>query len=184
MLSESVKLGYYAKTVLIFSSPWWRSADLSGVLTSGEGPISFTRDTCVEEDDQYSITCFHVGKPGREWSRLSAKDRQNAVLEQFNAAFGKVVDIIPEPKGIIEKEWTKEEWALGAPCPVMMPGAMTSDSGKSIRQRHGHIHFVGTETSYVWKGYMEGAVRSGVRGAREVIEACKSKSGQGHDLYG
>jgi monoamine oxidase len=26
------------------------------------------------------------------------------------------------------------------------------------------LHFVGTETSYVWKEYMEGAVRSGRRG--------------------
>ena len=31
------------------------------------------------------------------------------------------------------------------------------------------LHFVGPETSYVWKGYMEGAVRSGRRGAAEVV---------------
>lgn len=46
-----------------------------------------------------------------------------------------------------------------------------SDVGKALRAPFGAIHFVGTETSFEWKGYMEGAVRSGERGAAEVIEA-------------
>jgi len=33
------------------------------------------------------------------------------------------------------------------------------------------VHFVGTETAYEWKGYMDGAVRSGERGATEVVDA-------------
>lgn len=174
-LGESTKLGYYSKTVLVFSEPWWRAANLSGVFTSDDGPISFTRDTVSEDDSQYSITCFHVGEPGREWSRLSAEDRRASVLEQFNEAFGSVVDEVPEPINILEKEWTKDPWALGGPSPVMMPGTMTSKAGQSIRESFGNIHFVGTETALVWKGYMEGAVRSGVRGAKEVIKACKSE---------
>ncbi|KAK8147855.1 hypothetical protein G3M48_000918 [Beauveria asiatica] len=48
---------------------------------------------------------------------------------------------------------------------------MTSAAGQSIRDHYKHVHFIGTETSYVWKGYMEGAVLSGIRGAKEVIAA-------------
>jgi monoamine oxidase len=45
-----------------------------------------------------------------------------------------------------------------------------------LRAPTGRIHFVGTETAYEWKGYMEGAVRSGERGAAEVLLALnKSK---------
>lgn len=40
-----------------------------------------------------------------------------------------------------------------------------------IRAPVGRLHFVGTETSFEWKGYMEGAVRSGERGAAEVLLA-------------
>ncbi|KAM5341222.1 hypothetical protein ACJ41O_015331 [Fusarium nematophilum] len=167
-LSESTKLGYWSKTVLVFSSPWWRDAGLSGEFTS-DGPICLTRDTCVPDANQYSITCFHVGEPGREWSRLSAKERQDAVLQQFRAAFGTVA-IVPEPTNILEKEWAKDHWFQGGPSPVMPPGIMTG-AGKSIREPFNNIHFIGTETSLVWKGYMEGAVRSGDRGAQEVIEA-------------
>jgi monoamine oxidase len=33
------------------------------------------------------------------------------------------------------------------------------------------IHWAGSETSEVWPGYMDGAVRSGERAASEVLEA-------------
>jgi monoamine oxidase len=32
------------------------------------------------------------------------------------------------------------------------------------------VHFAGTETAGEWKGYMEGAVRSGERAAAEVVQ--------------
>ncbi|CVL00467.1 related to amine oxidase [flavin-containing] B [Fusarium mangiferae] len=169
-IADSTKLGYYSKSILVFDEPWWRNANLSGVLTSMDGLISFTRDTCVPEDKQYSITCFHVGQPGREWSKLSEQERKDTVLKQFNDAFGTVVDEIPKPVNIIEKDWLKDPWFLGGPSPVMTPGLLTG-AGKSIRDPFRNIHFIGTETSIVWKGYMEGAIRSGIRGAREVVEA-------------
>lgn len=170
ILSRS-KMGYYAKTVLIFSEPWWRNAGLSGEFSSEEGTISFTRDTSVPEHGKFSITCFHAGNPGRHWSRLLEEERQARVWHQFHAAFQTVVDCVPEPIKIIEKEWSKDPWVRGNPMPVTMPGVMSSSAGQSIRDPFGNIHFVGTETAFVWKGYMEGAVRSGVRGAAEVIEA-------------
>ena len=48
---------------------------------------------------------------------------------------------------------------------------MLTEAGKAVAERVGNLHFVGTETSDGWAGYMEGAVRSGVRGAREVTES-------------
>lgn len=39
----------------------------------------------------------------------------------------------------------------------------------------GNVHFIGTETSTEWNGYMEGAILSGDRGAQEVIEALGSR---------
>ncbi|KAF5238900.1 hypothetical protein FANTH_10143 [Fusarium anthophilum] len=169
-LAHSTELGYYSKSILVFDEPWWRNANLSGVLTSMDGLISFTRDTAVPQDKQYSITCFHVGQPGREWSQLSKQERQDTVMKQFNDCFGTVVDKVPEPINIIEKDWLKDPWFLGGPSPVMKPGLLTG-AGKSIRDPFKNIHFIGTETSIVWRGYMEGAIRSGIRGAHEATEA-------------
>jgi monoamine oxidase len=41
--------------------------------------------------------------------------------------------------------------------------------GQALRKPVGRIHWAGTETSEVWNGYMDGAVRSGERAAREVL---------------
>lgn len=50
----------------------------------------------------------------------------------------------------------------------MGPGGLTKFE-HVLRAPVGRIHFVGTETAFEWKGYMEGAVRSGERGAQEVL---------------
>ena len=42
--------------------------------------------------------------------------------------------------------------------------------GPAIREPVGRIHWAGTETSNYWNGYMDGAVRSGQRAAREVLD--------------
>jgi monoamine oxidase len=43
--------------------------------------------------------------------------------------------------------------------------------GPALREPFEGIHFAGTESSDYWIGYMDGAVRSGERVAKEVIEA-------------
>ena len=168
------ELGYYAKALLIYSHPWWRDLNLSGVSNSVIGPVGFTRDTCSEEDRQFSLTCFIVASLGRRWSRLSAAERQDQVLAQiatmFGAASSEGTKAVPAPVQIIEQEWVKEEWSEGAPSPVMALGSLSKGGMVRITEPFMNVHFVGTETADVWRGYMDGAVRSGERGAKEVVE--------------
>ncbi|KAI1014642.1 hypothetical protein LB503_003737 [Fusarium chuoi] len=175
-LGESTALGCTSKAIFVFDKPWWRDAGFSGIIECETGPIHFSRDTCSPEDGQYSITCFVVGDRGRDWSKWSYAEKRRIVLEQFNGVFSGVGVKAPEPVNIILQEWIKQPWIWGCPSPVMMPGTLTSDSGKALREVVGRVHFVGTETSLVWKGYMDGAVRSGIRGAEEVIRAFKGES--------
>ncbi|KAF5647319.1 flavin-containing protein [Fusarium sp. NRRL 52700] len=165
-------------SIFVFDKPWWRDAGLSGIIECETGPIHFSRDTCSPEDGQYSITCFVVGDRDRDGSKWSYTEKRRIVLEQFSRVFSGVGVKAPEPVNIILQEWTKQPWIWGCPSPVMMPGTLTSDSGKALREVVGRVHFVGTETSLVWKGYMDGAVRSGIRGAEEVIRAFKGESAE------
>jgi monoamine oxidase len=174
-ITSHTALGYYAKTLLIYSWPWWRDLNLSGVSNSVVGPVGFTRDTCSKDDHQYSLTCFIVASLGRTWSRLSATERQGQVLEQIATMFGAAApggaESVPKPVQILEQEWVKEEWIEGAPNPVMALGALSEGGLVRITEPFMNVHFVGTETADVWRGYMDGAVRSGERGAIEVIDA-------------
>ncbi len=74
-----------------------------------------------------------------------------------------------------ETIWMVEPWSLGAPCPVPGPGTWEK-LGPALRESFENIHFVGTETAFLWKGYLEGAITSGERGAREVILALQDKA--------
>jgi monoamine oxidase len=176
-LADSTVLGYYAKTILIYSSPWWRAPNinLNGSFSSLNGYVSFTNDTCVLSDSQFSITCFLVGSTGRSWSILSPIKRRQVVLDQIASMVeGEHRRKVYDTEEIVEQEWAKEQWSQGAPCPVMEPGLLNRYFDV-LRRSAGDVHFVGTETAYEWKGYMEGAVRAGERGAEEVIESLSKK---------
>ena len=74
------------------------------------------------------------------------------------------------PKDYVEKNWADEEWTRGCPVAYMPPGVL-SDFGTAIREPVGRIHWAGTETATFWNGYMDGAVSSGERVAKEVVAA-------------
>jgi monoamine oxidase len=172
MLSENTAMGYYSKMIFLFSEPWWRNAGLSGIFNAENGPVRFSRDTSVPSDNQWSITCFIVAERGRQWSKLSKAARRRQVWAQFSQAFGKFVDNLPAPTNILEIEWSRQAFFLGAPCPVMAPGVLTA-VGTDLVTPFQNVHFVGTETATVWRGYMEGAVRSGQREGAKVVKSLK-----------
>ncbi|KAK5043604.1 hypothetical protein LTR84_011364 [Exophiala bonariae] len=167
-LSQSNKLGYQLKVMIVYAEPWWRAGGLCGLMQSFEGPVAVTRDSSVE-GKQYSLTCFVPGDSGRKLASGTQKERFDAVLAQIARVFGPFVGgKVPQPLAMAEHEWAKDQWAQGCPCPVSPPGVMTQ-FGHALRTPHGKVHFVGTETAFEWKGYMDGAIRSGERGAKEVI---------------
>lgn len=73
-------------------------------------------------------------------------------------------------------EWTAEEFSgFGCPCPALPPGVLSA-AGDVLCESFRNVHFAGTETSIEWKGILEGAVRSGERGASEVQDQLKALS--------
>lgn len=171
-ITSATKLGFYAKSILIYRKPWWRASKFCGLSQSFVGPAAVTRDTSDDAKGQYSLTCFVVGELGRAYFEQKQQTRRSTILSQMVSVFGNkhrgdIYDVVD----IVEQNWADdEEWSRGAPCPVTGPGVM-SRSGTGLNKPSGHVHFVGTETAGVWKGYMDGAVRSGERGAAEVIAA-------------
>ncbi|RDW66794.1 amine oxidase-4 [Coleophoma crateriformis] len=168
-LTNSTKLGCTSKMILCYEKPWWRSQDLSGMTQSFRGPYTITRDTSNDSAGHYSLTSMPGADAARAWGTLPAHERRAQILAQVAEIFGNAEEAY-RPIEIFEMEWSKEEFSKGCPCPVMPPNAL-SNWGFALREPFGGVHFVGTETAYEWKGYMEGAVRSGERGAEEVVLA-------------
>ncbi|KAK0640794.1 hypothetical protein B0T16DRAFT_514756 [Cercophora newfieldiana] len=163
--------------VLEYSEPWWRKAGLSGFIESSTGgPVSVTHDTCMAEEDHYSLTCSVVGESGRIWSSLTAEERRRNIVDHVGRVLGsRVKEPIPLPTSIVARQW------LDGTMPAMPPDvldSLESEAGKTIGKPWGNVHFVGAETADVWKGWMDGALRSGVRGAKEVIQLLVEEGGQ------
>ncbi|PYH94189.1 amine oxidase [Aspergillus ellipticus CBS 707.79] len=170
LFTSSTRLGYYTKVMAVCNKPWRRANGLSGASQSFVGPAAATRDTSDDAYPRYRLTSFIAGRPGETWSQLPPAERKAAVLTQLAHLFGS--NDADHPIEYIEQHWSSEEWSLGCPCPYTSPGMLTG-VGESISEPHGHVHFVGTETAVEWKGYMEGALTSGIRGANEVVSHLK-----------
>lgn len=166
-MCNTTKLGDYGKMVVFYKTPWWRASGLTGMSQTHQGPFGVTRDSSVDADGHYSLTCFMVGRPARVWSEKSPEARKQEVVTKIQQLFSPFAKV-EEPIDYIEQIWKNEQWSQGCPCPAMPPGGLTKFE-HVLRAPAGRIHFVGTETAFEWKGYMEGAVRSGERGAQEVL---------------
>jgi monoamine oxidase len=77
---------------------------------------------------------------------------------------------------ILEQEWAKKPWSQGAPSPVMGPG-LFNKYADVLRAPCSSLHFVGTETAYEWKGYINSAISARERGVQEVIQALRKSAG-------
>lgn len=174
---DSVHLGPYCKCILLYSSPWWRNVGLNGSFIDLGGPVVFSRDVSSDADEMFAISCLIGGKYAHNWAKLPVSRRVAVVKDQLATMIGpehgaKIYDTIQT----IEKSWGKEPYIEGVPCPMPAPGVWAR-LGNALRSPFGGLHFIGTETAFEWKGYMEGAVRSGERGAAEVIALLKEEGG-------
>lgn len=168
---SSTKLGFYTKVIACYSSPWWREAGSCGLALSFHGPVIVARDTSVDVDGQFSLTCFVNGDVGAAWAKLPQHERRTQVLSHIDTMFdGGRRGHALLPIEVFEQIWRDEEWFEGAVCPVTGPGVL-NEAGAVMGEKVGNLSFVGTEFAAEWKGYMEGAVCSGEEGAKEVIRA-------------
>lgn len=86
-------------------------------------------------------------------------------MQSFVTFFGPEAAL---PMRYLDHSYLNEEWSKGCYAAVPQPGFWTS-VGHAIRQPVGCIHWAGTETSDIWNGYIDGAVRSGERVAKEIL---------------
>ena len=71
------------------------------------------------------------------------------------------------PRRLVVQDWGREPWTRGCPVGNAPPGLL-SGAAEALRAPVGRIHWAGTETAEIWNGYMEGAIRSGIRAAHEI----------------
>jgi monoamine oxidase len=159
--------GDMIKAQLIYATPWWRAKGLSGQLVVPAGPAGITYENTPESGAPGVILGFVGGRFAKRFRALDTAGRKQAFVDELAAALGE------EARGdseYFDMDWTAEPFTRGCPTGSTAPGVL-SRYGSHIRPPIGRIHWAGTETSDYWAGYMDGAVRSGERVAKEVRKA-------------
>ena len=166
---QSSGYGFYTKAMMEFRSPFWIEKGCCGLVQSFVGPASVVRDTSSPSDSKHVLTCFMAGDPGRAWAEKSAREREESLIVQLQRLFG-VTGLMKNFVKMYTYDWAGDQWSgWGCPCPSLTPGVISTFGADTLRQPWHDVHFAGTETAGEWKGYMEGACRSGERAAAEVI---------------
>jgi monoamine oxidase len=168
-LLKALVPGSLTKAEAVYDRPFWRDAGLSGQGVADVGPANTIFDNSPPDGSLGVLFGFIGGSSHAPWAKLPADQRRAQVLENLAAYVG---DAARSPTDYIEQDWTKERWTRGCPVAHTAPGVLTK-YGPWLRRAAGKVHFAGTETSDYWLGYMDGAVRSGERAAREVLAALR-----------
>ena len=165
-LMQRMPMGSVIKVNAVYDEPFWRQEGLSGRAGSDEGPIRTVFDNTPKSGSPGILIGFIEGKDARDLSGVAEPERREAALGSLARYFG---DQAAKPVRYIERDWTIEPYSRGCYGAFMAPGTMTQ-YGSALRELSGRIHWAGTETSTVFAGYMDGAVRSGERAAAEVLQ--------------
>ncbi len=157
-------MGSVIKCVAVYHEPFWREKGFCGEAISDQGPVQFMFDDTPKKQIPGALVGFITGNQARKWGRVDMESRKRVVLEQFARYFG---ERARKPIDYVDLDWASEEYSAGCYAGYFAPNALT-EFGELLRKPEGLIHWAGTETSTVWNGYMEGAVRSGKRVALEI----------------
>jgi monoamine oxidase len=109
---------------------------------------------------------FIAGDAAKTWSNKGKEARKARFLEDVTRYFGAAA---ANPIDYLDCDWIKETWSKGGFGGHMPPGVIER-YGRALRDPVGSIHWAGPETSTIWSGYIDGAIRSGERAAKEILD--------------
>jgi monoamine oxidase len=158
------ELPYYPATRFLLQSrtSFWQPLELSGSARTDQ-PAEIW-DSTYDLAGTRGILGATVG--GELGNRVARMTRARAV--RFGT--GLVAQTFPTLRSSFERgvvyRWVRDPWSRGA-FAVFHPGQMTMMM-PDIARPEGRVHFAGEHTSS-WMGWMQGALESGERAAREVL---------------
>lgn len=164
-LTQQMPAGSVIKMNIGYETPFWREEGLNGSVLSLDGPFSIVFDNSPPDAGSGVLVTFAEADHSRQVRAMTPSDRRLLAVETMVRYFGpraaEVVDVV-------ELDWSAEPWTRGCYGAHLGAGVWTR-YGDALAQPVGNIHWAGAETSQIWNGYMDGAVRSGHRAANEIL---------------
>ncbi|WP_454175675.1 flavin monoamine oxidase family protein [Gordonia sputi] len=165
-VTQQFPAGSVIKFNIAYPTPFWREDGLNGLVMSLDDSFNVVLDNSPHDDSCGVLVGFLEGKHARAAARLTPEERRELVLGDLMKYFG---DRAADPLEVLELNWNAEEFTRGCYGGRLGAGVWTN-YGKAVAAPVGRIHWAGAETSDVWNGYMDGAIRSGYRAAAAILD--------------
>lgn len=159
--------GNVIKFQVEYDTPFWRDEGLSGTVLSLDHHVSLVYDNVVPDSDRGILVAFVEGRHARVFNDVSEERRAELVVEDLARFFGEMAS---RPTEVLQRNWSEEPFTRGCYGGRFGTGLWTT-VGEYLAKPLGRISWAGAETATVWNGYIDGAIRSGQRAAREVLGA-------------
>jgi monoamine oxidase len=145
---------------------FWVGEGLNGFATT-DLPVGQVWDTTYGQPGTRGILqAFPISLHSRRVTGMPEKERVSHALEQVEAIYPGMRENF---EGGVSKCWDEDEWARGGTA-FYKPGQFGSLL-PHVARPEGRVHFAGEHTSVWIDGWMQGALESGDRVAREVNAA-------------
>lgn len=164
-LHDRLIMGSSIKFWVLYETPFWRAQGFNGSILRDDTPTTPIMDVSPTGQSKGVLAGFIDGDQALRCADLSVAERRAVVLKTVSEHFGPAA---LTPLAYLDHDWSSEEWSGGCYGAFAPPGVL-SHYGQHLRAPIGPFHWAGTETSPVWTGYIEGAIRSGQRAAQEVF---------------
>ena len=167
-LLDRMPAGELIKIMTVYDEPFWRTEGRSGMSVALDSPIEMTLDASPKTG-RGVLASFAFGPFARKLARLAPEERRSVVLSALAARFGTLAS---QPLVYEEADWEREEWTRGCSAAHLATGVL-AQFGRQIGVQCGRIHWAGSETATKSWGTIDGAIRSGIRVADEVLAASR-----------
>lgn len=147
-MSESIKIG------LRYKYPFWREKS-SGTIFSNVGPIPEMYDHSNYEDNLFALKGFL----NSAYSSVSKEQRIDVIMNQLTKYYGFQAKDFMSYEEVV---WDKEPFTHRQYANDLIPHQNNGNAIFSNRYLDGKLFLAGSETSFDYPGYMEGAVRSAI----------------------
>jgi len=161
-----MEMGTVVKIHVVYATPFWRDNGLSGASVCLDELVELSVDNSVQDSEKGIITSLIHADRAKDLLKLSEQERKEVILKAYANLFGEKA---LKPILYNDYSFTNNPWIGGAYSGHFRNGDF-SKYGEYLAKPSGNIHWAGTETSKLFKGFMEGAVLSGERVAKEILK--------------
>ena len=170
---HALPMGASTKLQLQFDRRHWNGLGSNGEVRL-EGSFHSTWDVTRGQPGTPGIlNCWSGGRVAVAAGERSKEDQAELALDDLETAWPGIRE---RWNGrVIRNAWHTNPWSGGSYV-YYPPGYMTTLLGVEA-EREGNYFFAGEHTSRDWQGFLNGAVESGMRAAREVLASVGMRPG-------